>query len=139
MRLHGRLHVGPALRRLRLPVRSTVVSVAFHAALVLAVLSGNAVWGGSQPKPVIVNLVPAATAVGDRSTFPRALARSAHARPAGEPPGPGRVAARAGAAAAERQGAADRRERPHAHAGARPAHASARPARADALGRAAGL
>jgi len=64
MRLHGRLHVGPALRRLRLPVRSTVVSVAFHAALVLAVLSGNAVWGGSQPKPVIVNLVPAVAAVG---------------------------------------------------------------------------
>jgi TonB family protein len=64
MRLRGRLHLGPALRRLRLPLRSTVVSVVFHAAFVLAVLWGNAVWGGSQPKPVIVNLVPAVAAVG---------------------------------------------------------------------------
>src|SRR6184192_1966365 len=64
MGLRGRLHLGPALRRLRLPVRSTLVSVVFHAAFGSAVLWGNAVWGGSQPKPVIVNLVPAVAAVG---------------------------------------------------------------------------
>src|SRR2546425_9503166 len=64
MGLRGRLHLGPALRRLRLPVRSTLVSVVFHAAFVAAVLWGNAVWGGSQPKPVIVNLVPTVAAVG---------------------------------------------------------------------------
>src|SRR2546430_13299073 len=64
MGLRGRLHLGPALRRLRLPVRSTLVSVIFHAAFGAAVLWGNAVWGGSEPKPVIVNLVPAIAAVG---------------------------------------------------------------------------
>src|SRR5437879_12351721 len=64
MRLRGRLHLGPALRRLRLPVKSTVVSVVFHAAFAGAVLWGNAVWGDSQSKPVIVNLVPAIAAVG---------------------------------------------------------------------------
>src|SRR5436309_15943361 len=64
MRLRGRLHLGPALRRLRLPVKSTVVSVVFHAAFAGAVLWGNAVWGNSQSKPVIVNLVPAVAAVG---------------------------------------------------------------------------
>src|SRR5205809_5294658 len=64
MGLRGRLHLGPALRRLRLPVRSTLVSVVFHAAFGAAVLWGNAVWGGSEPKPVIVNLVPAIAAVG---------------------------------------------------------------------------
>src|SRR3989442_847163 len=62
MGLRGRLHLGPALRRLRLPVRSTLVSVVFHAAFGAAVLWGNAVWGGSEPKPVIVNLVPAIAA-----------------------------------------------------------------------------
>src|SRR5438128_5597060 len=64
MPLRGRLHLGPALRRLRLPVKSTVVSVVFHAAFGAAVLWGNAVWGDSQSKPVIVNLVPAVAAVG---------------------------------------------------------------------------
>ncbi len=64
MRLRGRLHLGPALRRLRLPVRSTLVSIVFHVASGAAVLWGNAVWGGSEPKPVIVNLVPAIAAVG---------------------------------------------------------------------------
>jgi TonB family protein len=64
MRLRGRLHFGPALGRLRLPVRSTLVSVAFHGAFVGAVLWGNAVWGDNQSKPVIVNLVPTVAAVG---------------------------------------------------------------------------
>jgi protein TonB len=41
-----------------------VVSVVFHAAFAGAVLWGNAVWGDSQSKPVIVNLVPAVAAVG---------------------------------------------------------------------------
>src|SRR5438128_834999 len=49
---------------LLLTVRSTLVSVAFHAAFGAAGLWGNAVWGGSEPKPVIVNLVPAIAAVG---------------------------------------------------------------------------
>src|SRR5256886_14793149 len=64
MRLRGRLHLGPALRRLRLPAKPTVVSFVFHAAFAGAVLWGNAVWGDSQSKPVIVNLVPAIAAVG---------------------------------------------------------------------------
>jgi protein TonB len=70
MRLRGRLQFGPALRRLRLPVRSTVVSVVFHAAFAAAVLWGNAVWGDSQPKPVIVNLVPTVAAVGSPEGSP---------------------------------------------------------------------
>src|SRR6266478_5539821 len=107
MGLRGRLHLGPALRRLRLPVRSTLVSVIFHAAFGAAVLWGNAVWGGSEPKPVIVNLVPAAAADPDRSAPARALARSSgtrspRARPVAGPPGPRPAATRAGAAAAER-------------------------------------
>jgi protein TonB len=64
VRLGGRLHLGPALRRIRLPLRPTLVSVAFHAAFVAAVLWGNAVWGDSQSKTVYVNLVPAIAAVG---------------------------------------------------------------------------
>lgn len=72
MRLRGRLHLGPALRRLRLPVRSTLVSVVFHVASGAAVLWGNAVWGDSEPKPVIVNLVPAVAAVGLPQERPQA-------------------------------------------------------------------
>jgi TonB family protein len=70
MRLRGRLQFGPALRRLRLPVRSTVVSVVFHAAFAAAVLWGNAVWGDIEPKPVIVNLVPTVAAVGSPQGSP---------------------------------------------------------------------
>jgi TonB family protein len=82
MPLRGRFHLGPALRRLRLPVKSTVVSVVFHAAFVGAVLWGNAVWGGSQAKPVIVNLVPAVAAVGAPQGRPEMPPRAA------EPPPP---------------------------------------------------
>lgn len=64
MRLRGRLHFGPALRRLRLPLRPTLVSLAFHGAFVAAVLWGNSVWGDSPTKTVYVNLVPAIAAVG---------------------------------------------------------------------------
>src|SRR6266704_76497 len=51
MRLRGRLHLGPARRRLRLPVKSTVVSVVCHAALAAAVLWGNAEPAPPQPIP----------------------------------------------------------------------------------------
>jgi protein TonB len=64
VRPRGRLHVGPALRRPRLPLRFALVSVVFHAAFVAAVLWGNAVWGDSRSKTVYVNLVPAVAAVG---------------------------------------------------------------------------
>ncbi len=64
MQLRGRLHVGPALRRLRLPLRSTVLSAVVHGAFAAAVLWGNAVWGDSQTKTVYVNLVPAIAAIG---------------------------------------------------------------------------
>ena len=81
MRLGGRLHLGPALRRLRLPVKSTVVSVVFHAAFVGAVLWGNAVWGDSQSKPVIVNLVPTVAAVGAPQGRPEMSPRAAELPP----------------------------------------------------------
>jgi len=64
VRLRGRLHFGPALRRLRLPLRPTLISLAFHAVFILAVLWGNAVWGDSRTKTVYVNLVPAVAAAG---------------------------------------------------------------------------
>ena len=70
MRLQGRLHFGPALRRLRLPLRPTLLSVAFHAAFIVAVLWGNAVWGNNPSKTVYVNLVPAVAAVGTPAGLP---------------------------------------------------------------------
>ena len=64
MRFRGRQQLGPALRRLRLPLRPTLVSLAFHGAFIGAVLWGNSVWGDNQTKTVYVNLVPAVAAVG---------------------------------------------------------------------------
>src|SRR5437762_12883965 len=81
MRLGGRLHLGPALRRLRLPVKSTVVSVVFHAAFVGAVLWCTAVWGDSQSKPVIVNLVPTVAAVRAPPGRPEMSPRAAELPP----------------------------------------------------------
>ncbi len=70
MTLRGRLHFGPALRRLGLPVRPTLLSVAFHGVFIVAVLWGNAVWGDNRSKTVYVNLVPAVAAIGTRTGPP---------------------------------------------------------------------
>ncbi|RPH80687.1 MAG: hypothetical protein EHM88_12290, partial [Candidatus Rokuibacteriota bacterium] len=55
---------GPALRTAPLPVTATVLSAAFHGALVLIMILAATVWSTSQPKTYVVNLVPAVAAVG---------------------------------------------------------------------------
>lgn len=64
MRQRSRFHFGPALHRIRLPVRPAVISIAFHAAFAAAVLWGNSVWGANQTKTIYVNLMPVVAAVG---------------------------------------------------------------------------
>src|SRR5206468_12223503 len=56
-------------------------SVVFRAAFVGAVLWGNAVWGDSQSKPVIVNLVPTVAAVGAPQGRPEMSPRAAELPP----------------------------------------------------------
>jgi TonB family protein len=70
VRRRGGLHFGPALRRLRLPLRPTVISVAFHGVFVAAALWGNSVWGDSETKTVYVNLVSVVAAVGQPQAVP---------------------------------------------------------------------
>ena len=59
-----RLRVGPALRRIRVPVGGLVLSAAFHGGLIAAILLAGHVWRSTQPKTYVVNLVPAVAAVG---------------------------------------------------------------------------
>lgn len=62
--MRGRLHLGPALRQLRLPLRSTLLSAVFHVAFFGTLFYAAHVWRENQPKTYVVNLVPAVAAVG---------------------------------------------------------------------------
>ena len=55
---------GPALRRLRVPVRGLALSALLHGALVAAVFIAGHVWRANEAQPYVVNLVPAIAAVG---------------------------------------------------------------------------
>lgn len=59
-----RRRVGPALRRIRVPVGGLVLSAALHGGLIAAILIAGHVWRTTQPKTYVVNLVPAIAAVG---------------------------------------------------------------------------
>ena len=55
---------GPALRGGPLPVTATMLSIVSHAALAAAIVFTATQWSARQPKPYVVNLVPAVAAVG---------------------------------------------------------------------------
>jgi protein TonB len=98
--------LGPALRRMRVPVGGLVLSAALHGLLLLVVVFAGHIWRASQPKTYVVNLVPAIAASGSprgranvpEPTLPRVADLSP--RPAPPPPSlPEREPARAAAPA----------------------------------------
>jgi protein TonB len=54
----------PVVERSQFPLRSLAISMAAHVALAAGLIAGAAMWKASQPKIIVVNLVPAVPALG---------------------------------------------------------------------------
>jgi TonB family protein len=75
--------------RTQFPLLSLVISIAAHVALAAGLIAGAAMWKASQPKVIVVNLVPAIPALGTPKAPPSpgpARAAPAPVRPAPPPP-----------------------------------------------------
>ena len=62
--VHPRRRLGPALRRVRVPLGGLVFSAVLHVSLAVMILVAGHAWRASQPKTYVVNLVPAVAAIG---------------------------------------------------------------------------
>jgi periplasmic protein TonB len=76
-----RHRTGPALRGGPLPVTATLLSLATHVALGLAIFFAATAWQARQPKMYVVNLVPAVAAVGSPQGRPSLPPRAEEAPP----------------------------------------------------------
>jgi TonB family protein len=63
---------GSSVDRPQVPLLSLAISVGAHAALAVGLIAGAAMWKASQPKVIVVNLVPAIPAVGVPKASPTA-------------------------------------------------------------------
>lgn len=88
LRPRGRLHLGPALARLHLPVGSVLLSATFHVVVFGALFYAAHLWREHQPRTYVVNLVPAVAAVGAPHGRPSLPARPDDLRPPAPAPTP---------------------------------------------------
>ena len=81
LRPRGRLHLGPALARLHLPLGSVLLSATCHVLAFGALFYAAHLWREHQPRTYVVNLVPAVAAVGAPQGRPSLPARPEDLRP----------------------------------------------------------
>src|SRR3972149_4060041 len=81
LRPRGRLHLGPALARLHLPLGSVLLSATCHVLAFGALFYAAHLWREHQPRTYVVNLVPAVAAVGAPPGPPPPPARPEDLRP----------------------------------------------------------